>query len=80
MKKKKWTNTKTKQNNAQKKTNDQMISYDFKITQLQKDFSNSSYKYDKIYLDNLIIPGTIGDYCRYKNMKEYIEVYFAYFK
>lgn len=57
-----------------KKTTDQMISYDFKFTHLQKDLNNIAYKYDKIYLDNLLIPGTIGDYCRYKNLKDYIEV------
>lgn len=59
-----------------KKLNDQMISHEFKLSQLQKDLSNATYKYDKMYLDNLIIPGTIGDYCRYRNLKEYLEVNF----
>lgn len=63
-----------------KKTMEQMTSNDFKLNQLQKDLSNSSYKYDRLYLDNLFIPGTIGDYCRYKNLKEYIEVDFFLYK
>ena len=62
-----------------KKANDQMISHEFKLTQLQKDLSNATYKYDKMYLDNLIIPGSIGDYCRYRNLKEYLEVLFFKF-
>jgi len=57
-----------------KKTSDQIMSIDIKLGGLQKDFSNACYKYDKIYLDNLNVPGTIGDYCKYKNMREYIEV------
>lgn len=57
-----------------KKMNDQIISHEFKLTQLQKELSNATYKYDRMYLDNLIIPGTIGDYCRYRNLKEYLEV------
>jgi hypothetical protein len=57
----------------QKKTTDQMITHEVKLTQIQKDLTAACYKYDKIYLDNLILPGTIGDFCRFKNMKEYIE-------
>jgi len=75
--------TQTNQNKIQKindlvlfskKTTDQIMSIDIKLNSLQKEFSNACYKYDKIYLDNLNVPGTIGDYCKYKNMREYIEV------
>lgn len=59
-----------------KKTTDQIMSIDIKLNSLQKEFSNACYKYDKIYLDNLNVPGTIGDYCKYKNIREYIEVSF----
>ncbi len=57
-----------------KKTTDQILSIDIKLGSLQKEFSNACYKYDKIFLDNLHVPGTIGDYCKYKNLREYIEV------
>ena len=59
-----------------KKNSDQIMTIEIKMNSLQKEFSNACYKYDKIYLDNLVIPGTIGDYCRYKNLKEYLEVIF----
>ncbi len=62
-----------------KKANDQIISHECKLTQLQKDLSNATYKYDKMYLDNLIISGTIGDFCRFRNLKEYLEVIFLSF-
>ena len=57
----------------QKKQNDQLISHEIKINNAQKDLVSSCYKYDRIYLDNLIIPGLIGEYCKFKNLKEYIE-------
>jgi hypothetical protein len=57
----------------QKKANDQLISHEIKLSNLQKDLNSACYKYDKIYLDNLVVPGTIGDYCKFKNMKDYIE-------
>jgi len=65
--------------NFKKKSLDQFTTYDFKIHQLQKDLSSATYKYDRMYLDNLILPGTIGDYCRHKNLKDYLEVTFNLF-
>jgi hypothetical protein len=58
----------------QKKTIDQLNSHEFRINNMNKSLTNACYKYDKIFLDNLVIPGTIGEYCRFKNMKDYIEV------
>jgi hypothetical protein len=58
----------------QKKTNDQLNSHELRINNLQKSLTSACYKYDKIFLDNLTIPGTIGEFCRFKNIKEYIEV------
>ena len=60
--------------NFSKKTTDQIMTIDIRLNSFQKEFSNAVYKYDKIFLDNLHLPGTIGDYCKYKNLKEYIEV------
>jgi len=45
-----------------------------RLVNLQKDLSQLNEKYDKIFEENLIIPGTIGDFCKFKNMREYIEV------
>jgi hypothetical protein len=58
----------------QRKTTDQINSHELRISNVTKDLKTACYKYDKIFLDNLQIPGTIGDFCRFKNMKEYIDV------
>lgn len=58
----------------QKRTNDQINSHELRINNMQKSLTSSCYKYDKIFLENLTIPGTIGEFCRFKNVKEYIEV------
>ena len=39
---------------------------------LQKDFIEAKNKLDKIYINNLYLPGQIGDCCRYKNLKEFL--------
>lgn len=56
-----------------KKANDQLVSHEVKVNNLQKELSNACFKYDRMYMDNLVVPGTIGEYCKFKNMKEYIE-------
>ena len=53
--------------------NEHIINNDVRINSLRKDFDNACYKYDKIYLNNLIVSGQIGDYCKYKNLKEFLE-------
>jgi hypothetical protein len=58
----------------QKKTLDRLNSHELRINNFERNLSNACYKYDKIFLDNLTIPGTIGEFCRFKNVKEYIEV------
>jgi hypothetical protein len=45
-----------------------------KIMTLEKDLSAATKKYDKMYFDNLILPGVIGDGNRYKNVREYLDV------
>ena len=53
--------------------NEHIIDNDVRICSLRKDLDNACYKYDKIYLNNLIVSGQIGDYCKYKNLKEFLE-------
>jgi hypothetical protein len=60
----------------QKRTIDQINSHELRINNTQKSLTGACYKYDKIFLENLTIPGTIGEFCRFKNVNEYIEVYF----
>ena len=42
------------------KTNDQLITHEIRLNNLSSDFIKSTQKYDKIYLDNLELPGYIG--------------------
>ncbi len=62
---------------ASRKFSDQILSNEVRLGSLQKEFSNACYKYDKIFIDNLHVPGTLGEFCTYKNLREYIEVSFS---
>ena len=55
------------------KTNDQLISHEIRINNLREDFHKSVQKYDKIYLDNLELPGYIGKYAKYKNCQVFFD-------
>ena len=56
----------------QKKFSESLMTYDIRLSNLSKELSNANFKYDKIILDNLIIPGQVGEYCKFKNMKDFI--------
>ncbi len=60
--------------NFQKKINDQINSHELRLTNATKSLKDACYKYDNIYLENLCIPGVIGEFCRFKTIKDYIEV------
>ena len=49
------------------KTNDKLISHEVRLNNIREDFSIATQKYDKIYLDNLELPGFIGRCAKYKN-------------
>ena len=53
------------------KTNDKLISHDIRLTNIRNDFSLATQKYDKIYLDNLELPGYIGRCAKYKNCQSF---------
>ena len=55
-----------------KKSEQQILTHDISLKETIKDFSNLKYKYDKIFLDNLIIPGQIGQGAKYKNLGEFL--------
>ena len=48
-------------------TNDKIISHEVRLNNMREDFSNATQKYDRIYLDNLELPGYIGRCAKYKN-------------
>ena len=53
------------------KTNDILTSHEVRINNLIDDFSKFTQKYDKIYLDNLELPGFIGRYAKFKNCQSF---------
>ena len=54
------------------KITDQLTSHEIRINDIAKDLSNTKYKYDRIVLDNLKVPGFIGENCDFPNLKSYI--------
>ena len=55
------------------KLNDQIITHEIRIKNLSDDFLKATQKYDKIYLDNLELPGYIGPYAKFKNCKTFFD-------
>ena len=53
------------------KTNDNLTSHEIRINNLREDFTKATHKYDKIYLDNLELPGYIGRCAKYKNCQSF---------
>ena len=49
------------------KTNDKLISHEIRLNNIRDELSKATQKYDKIYLDNLELPGYIGRCAKYKN-------------
>ncbi len=55
-------------------TSEDLFTQSIQINNMQKDFSSTTEKLDKMYLENLILPGKIGEHCQYQNLREYLEV------
>ncbi len=55
-----------------KKAEAQLITHDIRLNNTIKDLADSKYKYDKIFIDNLTLPGFIGPQSQYKTLSDYI--------
>ena len=55
------------------KFNDQIIENSSKISIMNKTMENALFKYDKIILDNLNVPGLIGRGSKFKNCADYFK-------
>ena len=55
------------------KFSDQIIENQSRITIIDKSLENALFKYDKIILDNLNVPGLIGVGCKFKNCASYFK-------
>ena len=51
------------------KANDKLISQEIRLNNLKDDLKINFQKYDKIFLENLIVPGYIGKGAKYSNCK-----------
>ena len=56
-----------------KNVKDKLISHEIRLNNIREDFSKATQKYDKIYLDNLELPGFIGRCTKYKNCQIFFE-------
>ena len=55
-----------------KKAESQLITHEIRINNTISDLKESKYKYDKIFIDNLSVPGFIGPQAKYKTIGEYL--------
>ena len=60
------------------KMDDRLTIYEIRLNNLIRDFKVAVDKYDSLFLDNMSIPGIIGKFCKYKNIREFLS--FAYNK
>ena len=58
--------------NKESEINKKIMLNEVQINSCQKDIEDSIYRYDKAIIDNLQVPGLIGNSCRFPNLKEYI--------
>ena len=58
--------------NFKNKADGMLISHEIRINNNNKDINNMKTKYDKAIVENLSVPGFIGQNCQYKSMGEYI--------
>ena len=60
------------------KFDDRLTICEIRFNNLLRDFKEAVDKYDSLFLDNMNIPGIIGKFCKYKNIKEFL--YYVYNK
>ena len=62
------------------KIDDRLTTYEIRLTNLLRDFRSSCSKYDMLFIDNMTVPGKIGNYCKYRNIKEFLSYAFNKFE
>ena len=50
-----------------------LITHEVKQNMISKELKDAIFKYDKVIIDNLLYPGVIGNSCKFKNFKEFID-------
>ena len=59
--------------NIKTRFSEQICENQNRLSLIEKNLEDSIFKYDKIILDNLQVPGIIGISCRFKNCKVFLE-------
>ena len=54
------------------KIDDKLTTLEIRLNNFLKDFRDAINKYDDIFLDNMVVPGKIGKFCKYKNIKDFL--------
>ena len=55
------------------KINDSLLAHEIRISKNIDEINSIKTKYDKVILDNLLLPGQIGPSCKYKNLSQYLK-------
>ncbi len=55
------------------KSIDQLNTHELRINQLITDAASMRTKYDKMFIDNFTVPGFVGEFCKFKTIRDYIE-------
>ena len=75
MKVEKVETTSDKLNNV----DDRVTTYEIRLTNLLRDFQSACTKYDSLFIDNMTVPGKIGNFCKYRNIREFLSFAFNKF-
>ena len=62
-----------------KKTEIGLSSHELRITNTLNEIQKIKFKYDKIILDNLYVPGFVGTACHYKTLSEFLTIHIQEF-
>ena len=58
---------------SQQKLEELISKIDIRLGLLEKDFNNACFKYDKIFSNNLTVPGLIGTSCPYTDLRPFLD-------
>ena len=58
---------------------DKITTFEIRLNNLIREYRSSCTKYDSLFIDNMTVPGKIGNYCKYKNIKEFLSYAFNKF-
>ena len=54
------------------KTNDMIITHEFRIKNISKDLDDIKFRYEREIIQNLTVPGFVGPSCQFKTLSDYL--------